>query len=98
VLQATVLVCLIEGSYGSTESDELGDLSVLELEIALASLVGKRILAFTLRPESQEPRMLGLVKTMERVKGAEVREAREDELVDALTRSLQRETGPSRPK
>jgi len=94
VLEATVLICLVEGSYGGTESDELGDLSVLELEIALAALMGKRILAFELRPESQDPRMLGLVKSLEMVQRAEVRAVGEDELVDVLARLLQRPIDP----
>src|SRR5258708_4418752 len=48
----------------AADAEELGDLSVLELEVALAALMGKRILAFELSAESQDPRMLGLVDSL----------------------------------
>jgi hypothetical protein len=47
VISANVFIALIEGSYGGTATEELGDLSLLELEIALAALSGKPIYAST---------------------------------------------------
>lgn len=92
--EATLFVCLVEGSYGTTESDELGELSLLELEIALAALTGERIYAFELQADSEDPRMLGLVKSIEMVEGSEIRAVRKDELVDVLSRLLHQATQP----
>jgi hypothetical protein len=86
VISAHVFIALIEGSYGGTATEELGDLSLLEFEIALAALSGKPIYAFLLKARSDDPRMRGLVNNISALSNATIIEAQDEG--DLLIRNI----------
>jgi len=79
--EAQIFVLLLEGTYGDTASAELGDLSVLELEVALAALSGRSIIVFRLVSDADkyDERLRGLVDTIGQLRGAIVRTAPRDD-------------------